>query len=157
MLGVFLTVVLGVNLIVISSLSRKYPTEARTRKVTKPLSVIISLSPLVGIVVFTILFCCVLKGQLMERIAHAVFVFSIWMYATQFYNCLLAHYKSKWIVISCALSMILSITLAIIFTPLNRYVALVYDTMGWCSVLLGMALLIVYYVMTLISFGRNPN
>ena len=157
MLSVFLTVILGVDLIVISCLLQKYPTEARTKKVTKPLQLIISLSPLIGIVIFTILFSFVLKGQLMERITHALFVFAIWMYATQFYNYLLAHYKNKWVVISCALSMILSIALAIIFTPLNRYVALIYDNMGWCSLFLGLALMIVFYVMVLITFKRNLN
>ena len=79
----------------ISLRANKYSPEERTVKITKPLSVIINLSPLIGIVIFAVLFAFVLKGRLAKRATHAFLVFAIWIYATKFYQYILTYYKKK--------------------------------------------------------------
>ncbi len=144
-------VLLIVGFFAVGFISRKSPDEEKTRKATKPLSLIINLSPLVGIVVFAILFSCVLKGQLMERVAHAISVFVIWMCATQYYCYLLAHFKNKWILVSCIIGMIYSIGVAIFLTPLDRYISAVYSFAKEYSLLLGCGILVVFYAITIMT------
>lgn len=77
MLNVLLITLLAVGFFIIGFMLKEYPYEERTKKATKPLSLIIDLSPLIGIIVFSILFACVLKGRLLERVTHAILVFGI--------------------------------------------------------------------------------
>ncbi len=160
MLSVFLIALLAINFFIIGFMLKKYPDEERTKKATKPLSLIIDLSPLIGIIVFSILFACVLKGRLLERVTHAILVFGIWMCATKFYCYILAHFKKKWVLISCIIGMLYSIGLAVFLTPLDRYVEVLYSFTDWYSILLGCGLLIVFYtivIITTISKGNLKN
>ncbi len=63
-------------------------------------------------------------------------VFALWMYATRFYLYILAHFKHRGI-------------LAVLLTPLDRYVSLIYSLMGWGSFIIGFALLTVFYIIAL--------
>lgn len=160
MLSVFLIALLAIGFFIIGFMLKKYPDEERTKKATKPLSLIIDLSPLIGIIVFSILFACVLKGRLLERVTHAILVFGIWMCATKFYCYILAHFKKKWVLISCIMGMLYSIGLAVFLTPLDRYVEVLYSFTDWYSILLGCGLLIVFYtivIITTISKGNLKN
>ncbi|MCH5348456.1 MAG: hypothetical protein J1E40_03970 [Oscillospiraceae bacterium] len=154
MLSIILIFVLAIYWGIISWRSRKYCPEERTAKIIKPISMIINLSPLIGIVIFTILFTFVLKGRFAERGTHALLVFAIWMYATRFYQYILAYYKKKEIFICSVSGMIFSIALAILLTPLDQYVSLIYSRMNWCSILLGCGLYIVFYAATFIVTKR---
>ena len=151
MLSIVLIFVLAIYFSVISWRSKEYCPEERTAKIIKPLSMIINLSPLIGIVIFTILFTFVLKGRFAERGTHALLVFAVWMYATRFYQYILAYYKKKEIFICSVSGMIFSIALAILLTPLDRYVSLIYSHMNWCSIFLGCGLYIVFYALTIIA------
>lgn len=157
MLSVFLIALLAVGFFIIGFMLRKYPDQERTKKATKPLSLIIDISPLIGIIVFSILFACVLEGRLLERVTHAILVFGIWMCATKFYCYILAHFKTKWVLISCIIGMFYSIGLAVFFTPLDRYVEALYSFTDWYSILLGCGLLIVFYTITIIAFINKGN
>lgn len=148
MLSIMFIIILAVYFFVISRRLRKYSPEERTAKITKSLSIIINLSPLIGIVVFTILFTFVLKGRFAERVTHAFLVFAIWIYATRFYQYILTHYKKKDIFAGSIVGMIFSIILAVFFTPLNRYVSLIYSCINWYSIFLGCVLYIVFYAGT---------
>ena len=141
MLNVLLITLLAVGFFIIGFMLKKYPDEERTKKATKPLSLIIDLSPLIGIIVFSILFACVLKGRLLERVTHAILVFGIWMYAVKFYCYILAHFKKKWVLISCIIGMLYSIGLAASLTPLDRYIEILYSFTDWYSILLSCGLL----------------
>lgn len=145
MLSIILTLILAAYFFVISRRSMRYCPEERTIKITKPLSVIINLSPLIGIVIFAILFGFVLKGRFTERATHAFLVFAIWIYATRFYQYILAYYKKKEIFIGSVIGMVYSIILAVLLTPLDRYVSLIFSRMNWCSAFLGCVLYIVFY------------
>lgn len=89
-------------------------------KITKPLSVIINLSPLIGIVIFAVLFSFVLKGRFAERATHAFLVFAIWIYATKFYQYILAYYKKKEILAGSLIGMGLSIISAAVFAASKK-------------------------------------
>lgn len=157
MLSVSLVALLIVGFFVVGFMLRKYPDQDRTKKATKPLSLIIDLSPLIGFIVFGILFACVLKGRLLERVSHAILVFGIWMCATKFYCYILAHFKEKWVLISCTIGMLYSIGLAVFLTPLDRYVAVLYSFADWYSILLGCGLLIMFYTIRIITAISKGN
>ncbi len=127
---------------------KKYNSEKRTDKITKPLSIIIKISPIVGIVIFSILFTFILKGKFLERVTHSILVFAIWMYATKFYQYILSYYKKKDILISSIIGMLFSVVLAIILTPLDRYVNMIYSYINWTSIFLGLILYITFYIVT---------
>ncbi len=155
MLSIILTCVLVSAFFAIEFFSGKYAAEEKTLKVTRPLSILLNVAPLAGILIFSVLFAFVLKGQLWERISHAVFVLAAWMYATRFYLILLSHFKKKRVVASCLVGMVYAVALAVYFTPLNRYVALPYALMNRYSVFLGCGLLIVFYAMTILDHIRK--
>ncbi|MCH5205542.1 MAG: hypothetical protein J1F09_01230 [Oscillospiraceae bacterium] len=150
MLNVILILVLAVYFSAISWRLRKNRPEERTTKITRPLSIIINLSPLIGIAVFAVLFTFILKGRLLERVTHAFLVFAFWIYATRFYQYILSNYKKKDILFSSIIGMIFSILLAVIFTPLDRYVSLIYSYLDWYSIFLGCGLYIIFYLSTII-------
>ena len=154
MLSIMLVLILGVYFFVISWKLREYPSEERTIKITKPLSVVINFSPLIGIVIFTILFTFVLKGRVAERGTHAFLVFAIWIYATRFYQYILSYYKKKGIFAGSVIGMIFSIILAVLFTPLDRYVNLIYSHINWYSIFLGAYLYIAFYAITFIVIKK---
>ena len=127
---------------------KKYNSAKGTDKVTKPLSIIIKISPIVGIVIFSILFTFILKGKFLERVTHSILVFAIWMYATKFYQYILSYYKKKDILISSIIGMLFSVVLAIILTPLDWYVNMIYSYINWASIFLGLILYITFYIVT---------
>ncbi len=157
MLNVLLITLLAIGYFIIDFMLKKYPDEERTKKATKLLSLIIDVSPLIGIIVFSILFACVLKGRLLERVTHAILVFGIWMCATKFYCYILAHFKKKWVLISCIMGMLYSIGLAVSLTPLDRYVEVLYSFTNWYSILLGCGLMIVFYTIVIITAIGKGN
>lgn len=148
MLSIMLICILVIYFSIISWKLKEYSSEKRTDKITKPLSIIIKISPIVGIVIFTILFVFILKGRFLERATHAIIVFALWMYATKFYQYILSYYKKKEILISSIVGMFFSIILAITFTPLEQYVSMIYSYMNWTSMFLGGILYIIFYIVT---------
>lgn len=148
MLSIMLILVLVVYFGTISLKLKKYNSEKRTDRVTKPLSIIIKISPIVGIVIFSILFTFILKGRFLERVTHSILVFAIWMYATKFYQYILSYYKKKDILISSIIGMLFSVVLAIILTPLERYVNMIYSYINWSAIFLGLILYITFYIVT---------
>ena len=148
MLSIMLICILVIYFSIISWKLKEYCSEKRTDKITKPLSIIIKISPIVGIVIFTILFTFILKGRFLERATHAIIVFALWMYATKFYQYILSYYKKKEILISSIVGMFFSIILAITFTPLEQYVSMIYSYMNWTSMFLGGILYVIFYIVT---------
>lgn len=148
MLSIILLLILAVYFFVISRKLKEYHPEERTVKITKPLSIIINLSPLIGTAIFTVLFAFVLKGRFIERVTHAFLVFVIWMYATRFYQYILAYYKKKELLAGSIIGMVFSMVLAVLLTPLNRYVSLIYSCTDWYAIFLGCGLYIVFYAVS---------
>ncbi len=155
MLSIICISILVVYFLVISLKLKEYGSENKTNKITKPLSIIIKISPIVGILIFTVLFTFVLKGRFLERVTHAILVFALWMYATQFYQYILSYYKKKEIFIGSIIGMILSIILAIILTPLEQYVSIIYSYMNWTSIFISAILYIVFYTIAFVIRKKN--
>lgn len=151
MSSIMLIPILAVYFIVISMRLRAYQSEEWTVKITKPISRIINLSPFIGIVIFTVLFTFLLKGRLAERVTHVFLVFALWIYAARFYQYILAYYKKKGIFAGSVIGMVFSIILAVILTPLNRYISLIYSRVDWYSIFLGLGLYIVFYAVTFLT------
>lgn len=145
MLSVILILILAMYFFVISEMLKAHSPEERTAGITKYLSRIISLAPVIGIVIFTILFTFILKGRLLERATHAFLVLAMWIYATRFYQYILEYYEKKEILICSAIGMVYSTVLAVLLTPLKRYVSLVYSHISWYSISLCCGLYIVFY------------
>lgn len=154
MLSIILIALLALYFIVISWKLKSCFPEERTIKITKYVSKIIKLSPIIGSVIFTILFTFVLKGRIIERSTHALVIFAIWLYATQFYQYILAFFKKRVILICSIIGMIYSILLAIILTPLEQYISLVYSHMSYYSIFLGCGLLIILYTVIFVVMKK---
>lgn len=155
MLIIILTAALAAWFIAVSLKSSGLRPEDRSQKAVKPLSNIISFSPLLGLAVFAVLFAFVLKGRLMERAAHALMVFVLWMYAARFYQYILSHYKNRAILAASAAGMLLSAALAVLLTPLDRYAVLIYSLTGWYSLFIGCALLAVFYIIEIFKTHKE--
>ncbi len=147
--SVFLIAFLTAWFVVISINSFGLSPEERSQKAVRPFSKIINLSPVLGLAVFALLFAFVLKGRLTERAAHALLVFALWMYAARFYLYILSYYKHRATVVSSIIGMLLSAGLAIVLTPLDRYIGLIYSFMGWSSLFIGCILMAVFYTIAL--------
>lgn len=156
MVVITLLMIFTVYFFTVNWFSKIYAIESRTVKATKYLTKIIAFAPLLGILIFTVLFLTILKGKFVERSTHALLVFAIWMYAAQFYNNILAHYKEKYVLIASAAGVMFSITLAIILTPLYRYISLIFSQIHGYSIFFSIGLFFIFYVALFIS-GKNTE
>ena len=86
-----------------------------------------NVAPVIAAAVFTVLFSFIMKGRLEERILHSSTTFLLWMFATMFYIMVITSFKNKTKVLLSSLGMLVFIVLAVICTPLDRYVRLVFS------------------------------
>lgn len=146
MLNILLFILLAAYFCFISHMQKGYIAEKQTLKIIYPLSKMIKIAPLIGIIIFAILFIFILHGNLLERVSHAILIFATWLYATQFYQYILAHFKKKKILISSIIGLVYSMILAITFTPLDKYVELLYSYLGVYSIFFSCVLFILFYI-----------
>lgn len=151
MLCVIFIVVLSIFFLWIAGRTRGLTPQARTLKITKPLSRLLPVLPLVAAAVFAVLFATVLLGRLAERSAHALLVLALWLYGARFYQYLISYYKNRVIGIASAVGMAFSVGLAMLLTPLSRYADLIYSSLGWYAILLGGGALLVFYAAALLE------
>ena len=97
-----------------------------TRKISLIMLKLLNIAPLIGAAVFTILFTCVFHSRIEERILHSATTFLLWMFASLFYIMILANFKKAKKVMLGAAGMLFFIALAILVTPLDRYVNLIF-------------------------------
>lgn len=121
----------------------------KTEKITNAINNILLVSPIIVIIVFSVLFSTVLKGRLIERSSHALIVFMLWVYGTEFYVNILKFFKNKILLFTCLIGMITSIVSAIILTPLERYCTLMFNSIHQITYLLGGFMIILWYVTNL--------
>ncbi len=145
MLSIIFSVVITIFFVVASCLQKKAVVAERSKRAIKPISIIIRIAPLIGLIVFSILFIWVLKGRLAERVAHSVIVFALWLCAVQFYQYIIAYFKIVKILIGSVVGMIMSVGMAILLTPLDRYVELQYSLMGNLSIVFSCVVFVVIY------------
>ena len=127
----------------------------RVKRFSKGLNRLLLLIPALAVPVFAVLFLFVLKDRLCERISHALFLLSLWLYAARYYWFLISYYKylDFGIFIKSSNSFyqfilfgICSAAAAIRYTPLDVYVSDIYSGLGPASIFAGIGLLLVFYI-----------
>ena len=98
----------------------------KTKKFVNVMYKILGVAPIIAAAVFTILFMFVLKDRTEERILHSATTFLLWMFATIFYIMIIAFFKNKKKMLLSVIGMFTSVALAVIVTPLDRYVNLCF-------------------------------
>ncbi|KOP69783.1 hypothetical protein AMS59_23040 [Lysinibacillus sp. FJAT-14745] len=111
----------------------------------KRMDLLIVLAPFVSVVVFSILFLTVLKGQLADRISHALIVFSLWIFFTYFIKTLFGYWKNKNILLVSIVGIPLTLYFIIQLTPLDNYTQIVYLKIGNFSFIIGLVLIVLFY------------
>ena len=148
-------IVLAGILIFESFQTSRHNIPERVERFSKGLNRLLLFIPLFAIVVFAVLFLFVLKGRFHERLSHAVLVLALWLYAARFYWFLISFFKHRWILAISIPSMIASAAMAIVLTPLDRYVAALHSLLGPASILAGTGLLAIYYAFSFLR--RRPR
>lgn len=114
-------------------------------KITRIMLDILNVSPLIGLVVFTLLFTFVLRSRLEERILHSATTFFLWMFATLYYIMILANFKKVGKMIAAGAAMIGTVAAAITVTPLDRYVNLIFARTHIGAYIIACVLLLAFY------------
>lgn len=122
----------------------------KKNKITKIMLGILSIAPVIGAIVFTILFNFVLTDRLEERIPHSATVILLWMFASLFYIIVITNFKKKSRLIPAVLGMISFVSVAIVMTPLDRYVKLMLHTSQIISYILPVLMFVIFYVINIV-------
>ena len=117
----------------------------RSKRFSKAFHILLLAMPLAAVAVFAVLFAFVLHGRFVERLAHAMVVFALWLYAARFYWLLTSFFRHRMVVALSIPGLILSVALAALLTPLDRYVDLLHSFAGTASLSIGPVMLAVFY------------
>ncbi|MFJ6210326.1 hypothetical protein [Lysinibacillus sp. NPDC092081] len=111
----------------------------------KRMEMLIMIAPFISLIVFSILFLTVLKGQLADRISHALIVFSLWIFFTYFIKTLFGYWKNKNILLVSLVGIPLTLYFIFQLTPLDNYTKIVFLKIGNVSFIVGLVLIILFY------------
>ena len=117
----------------------------RSKRFSKAFHILLLAMPLAAAAVFAVLFAFVLHGRFVERLAHAMVVFALWLYAARFYWLLASFFRRRTVVALSIPGFVLSVALAALLTPLDWYVDLLHAFAGTASLAIGPAMLAVFY------------
>lgn len=138
-------ILLGLIFLYLKNKTRNIDIELSCKKIVCILDKFLLIAPIIGFSIFTILFTTLLKGKILERASHAFCLLFLWIIATSFYTEIMKHYRNKSIILISIVSIIVSVTLAIILTPLDKYNLLIYSQFNTYAFALGTYLMIVFY------------
>lgn len=127
----------------------------KTNKFVRVMLSIVTVAPVIAAMVFTILFTFVLKSRLEERILHSATTFLLWMFATLFYIMIIACFKNKKRRTVSIFGMIICVALAVLVTPLDRYVTLCFSKSHTGAYVLAAVLLVTYISVTCKSLKNS--
>lgn len=153
MLYIALIILICIYFAACGAYEKRIPVGEKAKKITKILSLVSVIAPIIAAVVFAVLFSFVLQGRMIERAAHAMIVLSMWICALQFYTHIISHIKNKK---SWALSIIgflPSVAMAIVLTPLDRYSELIYDHSQALALPFSIGILVFVYIVIIYT---NP-
>lgn len=145
MLPAVLIFILSASFFFLKLKTRESPITERSKKVTAHLDRYLLFVPMLAVAVFALLFMTVLQGRLAERSSHALLILGLWVQATSLYVELLKHFKNKAILAACAVGSAFCVALAILLTPLERYISLLYSHLYGFAFLLGPCVLAFFY------------
>lgn len=153
---VLLALVLPAGILLFDSiLTCRFLVPDRVKRFSNGLNRLLLFIPVLAAAVFAVLFLFILKGRFCERLSHAIFLLALWLYAARYYWFLISYYKylNFHIFVDISYSFFYFIafgvgfaTMAIRFTPLDRYVDEIYSVLGPASILAGIGLLLVFYI-----------
>ena len=129
----------------------------RSKRFSKAFHILLLAMPLAAAAVFAVLFAFVLHGRFVERLAHAMVVFALWLYAARFYWLLTSFFRHRKAVALSIPGFVLSVALAALLTPLDRYVDLLHSFAGTASLAIGPVMLAVFYACALLFPPRMPR
>ena len=129
----------------------------RSKRFSKAFHILLLAMPLAAAAVFAVLFAFVLHGRFVERLAHAMVVFALWLYAARFYWLLASFFRHRKVVALSIPGFVLSVALAALLTPLNRYVDLLHAFAGTASLAIGPIMLAVFYACAILFPPRMPR
>ena len=135
---------------------RKMETKERAINLEKKLRItrimlnILNIAPIIGVTIFAVLFSIVLTDRLEERILHSATTFFMWIFASMLYIMVLLHFKEFRKMILSAVGMVVFILMAVMITPLDRYVSLIYDRTHLGSYVLVGLMLVAYFVISIV-------
>lgn len=156
MLYAIVSILISVVFLFVSIKGSRTEPSQKTIKITNGISKLLLLSPLIATVVFTILFCTVLKGRLVERSSHALVVFCLWLYGTSFYVSILRYFKNKLLLFTSLAGMMISIVVAIILTPLDGTFSRMFGTFHELTYLFG-GIMITLWIFTVLKYWRTKE
>ena len=156
MLHAIVSILISVVFLFVSIKGSRTEPSQKTIKITNGISKLLLLSPLIATVVFTILFCTVLKGRLVERSSHALVVFCLWLYGTSFYVSILRYFKNKLLLFTSLAGMMISIVVAIILTPLDGTFSRMFGTFHELTYLFG-GIMITLWIFTVMKYWRTKE
>ncbi|MEY9972134.1 hypothetical protein ABH966_002508 [Lysinibacillus sp. RC46] len=119
--------------------------DSKLRLPIKRMDKLIVFAPFVTVVVFSILFLTVLKGQLADRISHALIVFSLWIFFTYFIKTLFGYWNNKNILLASLVGIPLTLYYIFQLTPLDNYTKIVFLKIGNVSFIVGLVLIVLFY------------
>ena len=156
MLYAIVSILISVVFLFVSIKGKRTEPSQKTIKITNGIRKLLLFSPLIATVVFTILFCTVLKGRLVERSSHALVVFCLWLYGTSFYVSILRYFKNKLLLFTSLAGMMISIVFAIILTPLDGTFSRMFETFHELTYLFG-GIMIALWIFTVLKYWRTKE
>jgi len=129
----------------------------RSKRFSKAFHILLLAMPLAAAAVFAVLFAFVLEGRFVERLAHAMVVFALWLYAARFYWLLASFFRHRRVVALSIPGFMLSVALAALLTPLDRYVDLLHAFAGAASLAIGPVMLAVFYACAILFPPRTSR
>ena len=156
MLYAIVSILISVVFLFVSIKGSRTEPSQKTIKITNGICKLLLFSPLIATVVFTILFCTVLKGRLVERSSHALVVFCLWLYGTSFYVSILRYFKNKLLLFTSLAGMMISIVFAIILTPLDGTFSRMFGTFHELTYLFG-GIMITLWIFTVLKYWRTKE
>ena len=156
MLHAIVSILISVAFLFVSINGGRIEPAQKTKRITNGISKLLLFSPLIATVVFTILFCTVLRGRLVERSSHALVVFCLWLYGTSFYVSILRYFKNKLLLFTSLAGMMISIVFAIILTPLDGTFLHMFGTFHELTYLFG-GIMIALWIFTVLKYWRTKE
>ncbi len=151
MLYAIVSILISIGFLLVSIKGSRTEPSQKTIKITNGISKLLLFSPLIAAVVFTILFCTVLTGRLVERSSHAMIVFCLWLYGTSFYVNILRYFKSKLLLFTSLAGTMVSVAFAIILTPIDGAFSLMFETFHELTYLFG-GIMITLWIFAVLKF-----
>lgn len=156
MITLFIMIVLYMLFVYVGVKALSLEIGERSRKVSGILDVILLIAPLIGALVFTLLFIFVFEGRFYQRLSHAILIFALWLCAARFCWYLISFIKHKRILVFSVIGMLGCAAAAVVLTPLDRYVDLLYSFTRAASISVGDSFMITFYVIAFI-YAKNKK